>query len=469
MICSYKTLQVANQVKIQLSKRITSACCCLLLLLTIQTTSAPAVDLIGYLPYYRMNASYNSNTLPGQLAMLDEIRYFGLTAASNGTIATLDGATVASHTSRIDTIKNGIAALPADDRPRLNITLGGAGEASSFATIAASSSLRTTFAQSIKSLLDQTGATSVDIDWEHPTAGIQRITHYPAMLASIKQEVGANRRVYATVDPTVIIPNSVFSGANAIDGVSLMTYDLGWWGNDPANPFQGEHSLPEYVEDSVEAWSEPPGSPNDRNWVFGTWGNNVPTSKFGVGLPFYAHTVTSPDATYTYSQLAAGGTTTDGNYYMYQGRSAWIPGPSLAEQRVQFAHDRGLQHIIFWELGHDLAPSNANSLLRRAFEKNQSLMPVPGDYTGDRLVNADDYAAWRNSLGQTGASLAADGNRNQVVDAADYVIWRKHLSGPGSDASAIMTVPEPNCLSWFLLATIFAATHRALRWNRRNA
>ena len=434
------------------------------------STTAPAVDLIGYVPYWEMNATYNNGLLPAQLAMLDEVRYFGLTAASNGTFTPLSGSgTLQSHKDRIALIKQKIEALPVDQRPRLDITLGGAGEAANFATVAASASLRTTFAQSINSLLNETGATSVDIDWEHPTAGVQRTTHYPAMLASIKQEVGANRRVYATVDPTVIISNSVFSGANAIDGVSLMTYDLGWWGNDPANPFQGEHSMPAYVEDAAEAWSEPPGSPNDRPWVFGTWGNNVPTAKFGVGLPFYAHTVTSPDLTRTYAELVTGGTTSDGNYYTYAGRSYWIPGPTLAEQRVQFAHDRGLQHIIIWELGHDLAPSNANSLLRRAFEKNQSLMPVPGDYTGDRVVNADDYAAWRQSLGQTGASLAADGNGNQIVDAADYVIWRKHASVSGSGASTIVTVPEPYCFSWFLLAAVFAATNRSLRWNRRGA
>ena len=51
--------------------------------------------------------------------------------------------------------------------------------------------LCTTFAQNVKSLLDSTGATSVDIDWEHPDAGVERTTSYPDMLKRIKQEVGA--------------------------------------------------------------------------------------------------------------------------------------------------------------------------------------------------------------------------------------------------------------------------------------
>ncbi|MEX2170544.1 MAG: glycoside hydrolase family 18 protein [Pirellulales bacterium] len=435
---------------------------------------ATAADLIGYVPWYRMNSSYNTGTLPAQLALLDEVRYFGLTAASNGTVAPLGGGSgnMATHLNRIATIKTAIAALPEGQRPRLNITLGGAAEAANFATVAGNAGLRTMFAQDIKSLLDQTGATSVDIDWEHPAAGIQRTSHYPAMLARIKQELGANLRVYATVDPTVVINNSVFSGPDAIDGLSLMTYDLGWWGNDPGNPNNGEHSLPEYVEDAVQAWNEPPGSQNDRPWVFGTWGNNAPAAKLGVGLPFYGHTVMSPDATYTFSELATGGTTTDGNYYMYQGKSVWIPSSNLAAQRVQFAHDHGLQHIIIWELGQDVHPDtmhpdpNKRSLLRRAFEKNQSLL---GDYSGDRNVDIGDYNVWRSTFGSI-TELRADGNGNTVVDAADYLIWRDRATGGDNDAATSIAVPEPSiiCIGTILgLLSWITRMQWLARWGSR--
>ena len=418
---------------------------CLALCVIATGERAVGVDLIGYLPHYRMNSTYNTGTLPAQLAMLDEIRYFGLTAASNGTVTSLGGSgNMTSHLNRIATIKSAIELLPVADRPRLNITLGGAGEAANFATVAASSTLRDTFAQSIESLLDQTGATSVDIDWEHPDAGIQRTTHYPAMLARIKQEVGTNRRVHATVDPTVVIPSSVFSGPNAIDGLSLMTYDLGWWGNDPGNPNQAEHSLPEYAADSVEAWTEAPGSPNDRPWVFGIWGNNAPEDKLGIGLPFYGHTVTSPDTTYTYEQLVAGGTTTDGNYYTYAGRSVWLPGPDLAAQRVEYAHEQRLQHVIIWEIGQDLHPSNANSLLRAAYEMQQSLAPLVGDYNDDGKVDSADYVVWRRE----------DGSE------AGYEAWRANFgnSAAGGGASTSTSVPEPQCfsLAWIFGILLFA-------------
>src|SRR3954468_24565662 len=89
---------------------------------------AAALDLVGYLPYYRMSASYNNNILPAQLGMLNEVRYFGLTAASDGSIQPLGGSgTLQTHLANIALLKQKIDAMPVALRPRLDITLGGAG------------------------------------------------------------------------------------------------------------------------------------------------------------------------------------------------------------------------------------------------------------------------------------------------------------------------------------------------------
>ena len=152
---------------------------------------------------------------------------------------------------------------------------------------------------------------------------------------------------------------------------------------------------------------------------------------------------TSPDATHTYSELVAGGTTNDGNYYTYAGRSYWIPGPSLAAHRVQFANDRGLEHMIIWEIGQDLSPTSPNSLLRTAFLKNETLS---GDFDGDHDVDAADFDIWRSTYGQT-TDLRADGNGNGLVDMTDYVVWRKHADVAGSGSIANSNVPEPACMS----------------------
>jgi GH18 family chitinase len=421
-------------------------------------TACKGTELVGYLPYYRMGATYNTNVLPAQLTMLNEVRYFGLTAGSDGSIQPLQG-TLQTNLNNIATIKQLIDSLPPGQRPRLDITLGGAGQAASFSTIAASTTLRSTFAQSINSLLNQTGATAVDIDWEHPDPNRNNaneyLVNYPAMLQRIKQEVGASRRIYATVDPIKMIPPSVFNGPNGIDGISLMTYDLGWWANDDTDFNRGEHSLQEYAVDAVKSWTDPSGSPvpANRNYVFGVWGNNTSPGELGVGLPFYGKVIGTSQApssgtAYTYADLVAGGTPdTSGNYYTYFGQNVWTAGPGVAAQRVQFAHDRGLQNIIIWEIGQDLDSTNPNSLLRTAFLKNETL---GGDFNGDHNVDTADYNIWRANVGST-TDLRADANGNGTIDAGDYVVWRKYSPTTGAASMLSSNVPEPSV--WLVVAT----------------
>ncbi len=420
----------------------------------VQTSAA--LDLVGYLPYYNMGSSYNNNTLPTQLGMLNEVRYFGLTVSSNGSIAT-QGGTLQSHKDNISLIKQKIDAL-SGPKPRLDITFGGAGASSNFAAIAASSSLRATFAQNIASLLNETGATAVDIDWETPTSA--QYSNYVTLLHRIKQEVGATRRVYATVEPQIAISPTVLNDTdandgfeNGIDGISLMTYDLSWWANDSADPNRGEHSLPAYVTDSVDAWTQPVGSTNRRPWVWaaGAWGLGANAGDLGVGLPFYGRVIGTSQAptggaAHAYSELVAGGTPdASGNYYTFQGQTVWIPGPAAAAQRVQFANDRGLQQLFIWELTHDVSPTtapgvlNTQSLLVSAFLKNQTLS---GDFDGDHDSDMADFDIWRSAFGKTD-DLRADGNGNGIVDSTDYVVWRKHAPIAGSGSIVNASVPEP--------------------------
>jgi len=65
---------------------------------------------------------------------------------------------------------------------------------------------------------------------------------------------------------------------------------------------------------------------------------------------------------------------------------------------------------------------------------------IAGDFNGDGVVTASDYAYWRGTVGAIN-SLAADANNNGLVDAADYVIWRKRMSAQGQGSGA--SVPEP--------------------------
>jgi hypothetical protein len=87
-------------------------------------------------------------------------------------------------------------------------------------------------------------------------------------------------------------------------------------------------------------------------------------------------------------------------------------------------------------------------------------LALPGDYTGDGLVDAADYTRWRDTLGST-ADLAADGDGSGEVDAADYGVWASaYGSAAASDASQS---PEPGTLGlagWSALVAGFWRRNR---------
>lgn len=77
---------------------------------------------------------------------------------------------------------------------------------------------------------------------------------------------------------------------------------------------------------------------------------------------------------------------------------------------------------------------------------------LPGDFTGDGLVDAADYTAWRDGLGSK-------------YDMEDYADWKNNFGeNLASGNAAAATVPEPT--SWALLACILACM--ASRLNREN-
>lgn len=82
---------------------------------------------------------------------------------------------------------------------------------------------------------------------------------------------------------------------------------------------------------------------------------------------------------------------------------------------------------------------------------------VPGDYNSDGTVTAADYVLWRDTRGNTGAGLAADGDGNEVIDDNDYSYWRSRFgagSGTGVALGESAMVPEPRLQLWLLLSLV---------------
>ena len=72
----------------------------------------------------------------------------------------------------------------------------------------------------------------------------------------------------------------------------------------------------------------------------------------------------------------------------------------------------------------------------------------PGDYNGDSIVDAADYAVWRKNLSSM-THLNADGDFSGTVDLPDYELWRANFGlngGGGSSTASAVAIPEPASL-----------------------
>lgn len=86
-----------------------------------------------------------------------------------------------------------------------------------------------------------------------------------------------------------------------------------------------------------------------------------------------------------------------------------------------------------------------------SYERAVAVPPptTTGDYNFDGIVDAADYVAWRDSVGQmvTPAGSGADGDMSGTVDGPDYEFWRAHygelVGVPIGQAASAAAVPEP--------------------------
>ena len=95
-------------------------------------------------------------------------------------------------------------------------------------------------------------------------------------------------------------------------------------------------------------------------------------------------------------------------------------------------------------------------------------LPEQADYDGNGVVDAADYALWREQLGTEGIGLAADGDGNGIVDSRDYEIWKSNfgavLSSQSADGS--QEVPEP--AAGLLVLAMVGATIASVRRHPHN-
>jgi hypothetical protein len=101
----------------------------------------------------------------------------------------------------------------------------------------------------------------------------------------------------------------------------------------------------------------------------------------------------------------------------------------------------GAMYVLEW--GTNFGGNNADAKLVRV-EFVGHLPGLPGDYNRNREVDAADYVAWRNTLGQpvTTAFSGADGDGDRRVDQGDYDVWRANFgrTRPQSAAASLASI-----------------------------
>lgn len=102
------------------------------------------------------------------------------------------------------------------------------------------------------------------------------------------------------------------------------------------------------------------------------------------------------------------------------------------------------------------AESGALTIAQMPAHSHSFIVPPPGDYNQNGMVDAADYTVWRNSRGST-TNLAADGNNNGTVNNADYTYWRVRFgqtvgSGAASNATVIAEPMTQTMVAMALLA-----------------
>lgn len=148
-------------------------------------------------------------------------------------------------------------------------------------------------------------------------------------------------------------------------------------------------------------------------------------------------------------------------------RSGWIPGDDVDPYIIDATQwlTPGRHNVSFEIAGIEPDGGDGYGYWRTsAYLFGYAAEPevLAGDYNGDGAVDAADYTKWRDSMGQTGAGLAADGSGpagvpDNVVDQWDYAFWRTHFGAVGGSGAGAVAIPEPSAILILLTLAVFGA------------
>jgi|GEM_PF-1999518 len=283
-----------------------------LLATTVHNVSA-AFKVVGYEP------SWQGSVSSIQFSKLTHVNYAFVLPNANGTLQALD------NPSKLQSL----VTSAHNAGVKVSISVGGwnDGNDSAFVSLAANSSSRTTFVNTISNFCNQYNLDGVDIDWEYPDTSSES-SSYTSLMSQLSTAMHARGRtltaaVIASGSTGDFISSTVFS---KVDWLNIMDYDN--------NEYQ--HSTYASAVTSFDYWVTTRG---------------LPASKAVLGVPFY-----SRPSYYGFSQLIGMGA----NPYSDTWNGEGYNGITTISNKTQLAYSRG-GGIMNWELSQDA--TGANSLV----------------------------------------------------------------------------------------------------------
>ena len=129
------------------------------------------------------------------------------------------------------------------------------------------------------------------------------------------------------------------------------------------------------------------------------------------------------------------------------GDSITIPAATLPKDGIHSVTDTNAQSFTSIPPNLISTTNSPTNLDGNAGSVNLSTPTPTGDYNGNHLVDAADYAVWRKTLNATVSpnGSGADGNADGTINAADYTFWRARFGNAagGGTVSPGSAVPEP--------------------------
>jgi chitinase len=311
--------------------------------LSITVVAAPVADAaypagfksVGYMPSW--SGSVNSI----QYSKLTHINYSFVLPNSNGTLqAVPDPGKLSSLVTQAH--NNGV---------RVSLAIGGwnDGNDSAFEALAGNASGRTTFVNSVVSVINQYNLDGVDIDWEYPDPGTSG-DNFTALMGQLSTAMRSRGK---------LLTAAVVSGGSTANGVQPAVFGYVDWLNIMAYDGGTPHANYDWSIGTINYWKS----------------RGLPASKAVLGVPFYSR----PNY-YTYAQLVAMDpananrdcTTVSGAQQCYNGL------PTIRRKTQWAVANAG--GIMNWELSQDTTGST--SLLSAIFEAAGGTNPNPPGRTG---------------------------------------------------------------------------------------